>query len=795
MTAWNHLRVLIDNHRPDLVLPVEIHLNDQCSLDCIKKFGTNWKGVYVAGDGRAGGLVLEPWLLSGVYASNNPAKRQILWEFLSKMDTGDYSWLIIGDFNCINKQEDKKGGNSFKWGKSVSAYRDMCISAGLLDVNYKGSNFTWCNNRKENARVWARLDRALINWKWVSLFSENSITHLSKVASDHKPILFTASNIKMDKKQKKNFIFEHYWPENKEIGNIIHSSWYSNTSQMNNMDKRFPNLFSLASNQNCSIHDAKIFSEFGMFYGWNISFTSLVEAAELSSLVLELDRIRFSSDSKYSRFKKKNLGSLESELKNTKKELEELDRLDELGLCSEQDLSKMKCFVNKTMALNRQLHIKWWSKARAKWMEQNDKNTRFFQSLAKFKKRRSNIASLNIDDKVVNDSSDIAKGFAKWYKSLWECDYVEFNRLEWGPAKELKWKKIANRRKEELCRKFTKQEIWYSIKGLGNITNCRNVMKTLNTYCQLTGQKININKSDVYFPKDCNVNIRDEICNEFGVSEGYWEKIEMEFKIRFKHKENWFEGKWTEEDLPDKSDFSKWLIELIAASLWNLWKNKNNCCFNNRKVGYNTLFYRSIADIQWSVEPFTNSFDTNCNSLKPDVMLGKQKVWAIWFGLTKAKELKLDRVEIHTDCLQAVNILNRKDKYPWFMYSIIRDIWLLMRSLNSCIVYHIGRNSNLIAHDLANDGYREGIRSEVLKRISDGETRGGTPDFVSSSVIHLMLAVKSGHRLPHKVRLPLFGVFFGRQSCRSRTPETPPNLSSPRLRRNRSNAHLKKPDG
>ncbi|WOL07832.1 hypothetical protein Cni_G16581 [Canna indica] len=109
-------------------------------------------------------------------------------------------------------------------------------------------------------------------------------------------------------------------------------------------------------------------------------------------------------------------------------------------------------------------------------------------------------------------------------------------------------------------------------------------------------------------------------------AKGYWEKIEMEFKIRFKHKENWFEGKWTEEVLLDKPDFSKWLIELIAASIWNLWKNRNNCYFNNRKVGYNTLFYRSIANIQWSVEPFTDSSYTNCNSLKPNVMLGKQSV-------------------------------------------------------------------------------------------------------------------------------------------------------------------------
>ena len=37
----------------------------------------------------------------------------------------------------------------------------------LIDLGYTGIPFTWCNQRDANARVWKRLDRAMVNDNWL----------------------------------------------------------------------------------------------------------------------------------------------------------------------------------------------------------------------------------------------------------------------------------------------------------------------------------------------------------------------------------------------------------------------------------------------------------------------------------------------------------------------------------------------------------------------------------------------------------------------------------------------------
>ncbi|WOL20449.1 hypothetical protein Cni_G29254 [Canna indica] len=153
----------MEENKPDMVLLVETHLNKENSIACIRKFSCNWTGCFVEGDGRSDGLVLvwrieakqvfccnqiinaiilqkdkKPWLLSGVYASNKSEERQLLWEFLSKIDTENMPWVVIGDFNYIDKQEYKIGGNPFKWGQCISSYSNLCTSAGLMEVKTQG---------------------------------------------------------------------------------------------------------------------------------------------------------------------------------------------------------------------------------------------------------------------------------------------------------------------------------------------------------------------------------------------------------------------------------------------------------------------------------------------------------------------------------------------------------------------------------------------------------------------------------------------------------------------------------
>ncbi|XP_058094544.1 uncharacterized protein LOC131240378 [Magnolia sinica] len=43
-------------------------------------------------------------------------------------------------------------------------------ATGLVDAGFSGNKFTWYNNQFGNARVWARLDRVLLNTEWMNSF-------------------------------------------------------------------------------------------------------------------------------------------------------------------------------------------------------------------------------------------------------------------------------------------------------------------------------------------------------------------------------------------------------------------------------------------------------------------------------------------------------------------------------------------------------------------------------------------------------------------------------------------------
>lgn len=53
-------------------------------------------------------------------------------------------------------------------------------SAGLSDVDFDGSEFTWMNNR-----VWQRLYRIVVNAAWNLAYSSCHISHLARGRSNH----------------------------------------------------------------------------------------------------------------------------------------------------------------------------------------------------------------------------------------------------------------------------------------------------------------------------------------------------------------------------------------------------------------------------------------------------------------------------------------------------------------------------------------------------------------------------------------------------------------------------------
>ena len=124
-----------------------------------------------------------------VYESNQETERETLWNGLVDIAANkSLPWIVMGDFNAILGNDDRMGGMD-GFGSSTEAFNHCVNHCCLSDLNYFGCKFTWTNNQMGNARVWRRLDRALVDTNWLSLFSNSNCQVLEAGISDHSPLV------------------------------------------------------------------------------------------------------------------------------------------------------------------------------------------------------------------------------------------------------------------------------------------------------------------------------------------------------------------------------------------------------------------------------------------------------------------------------------------------------------------------------------------------------------------------------------------------------------------------------
>ncbi|KAG5599847.1 hypothetical protein H5410_031217 [Solanum commersonii] len=102
-------------------------------------------------------------LITAVYARCNTLERLELWEQLEELTQGNLlPWVIGGDFNVILNEEEKLGGLDFTQHEAIDFA--SCISnCALSELKTTGSKFTWWNGRIEEACIFKRLNRVLVN--------------------------------------------------------------------------------------------------------------------------------------------------------------------------------------------------------------------------------------------------------------------------------------------------------------------------------------------------------------------------------------------------------------------------------------------------------------------------------------------------------------------------------------------------------------------------------------------------------------------------------------------------------
>ncbi|KAL0923443.1 hypothetical protein M5K25_007500 [Dendrobium thyrsiflorum] len=155
---------------------------------------------------------------SFIYASSFYLVRKQLWKLLTDFcDVCDGPWFVGGDFNSICNTGERIGGCTPKT-QAMEDFNNMIMDCNLVDVGFSGNAFTW--NR---GCMWQRLDRILFNSTWVNTLFNTSVEHLSKTYSDHAPLLITFQDSRTY--AGSSFRFQNMWFSHEEFLFMVKENW------------------------------------------------------------------------------------------------------------------------------------------------------------------------------------------------------------------------------------------------------------------------------------------------------------------------------------------------------------------------------------------------------------------------------------------------------------------------------------------------------------------------------------------------------------------------------------------
>lgn len=140
-----------------------------------------------------------------MYANPHANIRKYLWGKLNVMRI-EHPWLIIGDFNCILREEERSSG---KWVSSCSV--EWVVQRGLIDMGYIRLIFTWNHGMNVDTRHSARLDKGLCDESWRWMFPSVRRKYLTHPCSDHCPLLLQLEVLEKNRVGDRPFRFHASW--------------------------------------------------------------------------------------------------------------------------------------------------------------------------------------------------------------------------------------------------------------------------------------------------------------------------------------------------------------------------------------------------------------------------------------------------------------------------------------------------------------------------------------------------------------------------------------------------------
>ncbi|XP_048498238.1 uncharacterized protein LOC125496736 [Beta vulgaris subsp. vulgaris] len=314
------------------------------------------------------------YFVAFVYGSPYVSDRSEVWDNLSSiMDNNKGKWMLIGDFNQVESNDQKLGGSNNL--KGATNFIEWKLMNQLMDLPYQGVNYTWTNNRVNKDAIYERIDKAFCNEEWRENFPDAEVWNLPILLSDHSPLILHVQEKKKSSK-KRPYRLDAWSLNHPEILDIIKEDW-------KRAQEGSPS-YVLQRKLQCSLRSIR---------EWSLSFK-----------------------------KKNKIDWVDINTSLTEHQKGILDHHQ-----AETDQNSRNYILNS-------LEVKteyWKQRAKSRWDELGDKTSAFFYKSVKGRSTRNEIKALkDLEGNWTSDQLKIKSSFLESFKDIYRCGLTEGSKID-----------------------------------------------------------------------------------------------------------------------------------------------------------------------------------------------------------------------------------------------------------------------------------------------------------------------------------------------------------------------------
>ena len=250
----------------------------------------------------------------------------------------------------------------------MDGFRGIVNYCGFHDLGYVGLDYTWSNMQEGENRICLRLDRALASPEWSAKFEGMKVHHLVDSTLDHCALLVSDSRAR-HRPRVRRFHFEAHWAKREDCKSIIEASW-----------------------------------GFGM---------------DLSTLEGMAENLRICA-AELSRWNSAVYGQIPKKIQDKRNRLEALamrEKDKELSL----EINRLRGEINDLLDDE---EMYWGQRAKAHWLKEGDKNTKFFHAQAPERRKQNTIVGIwDEQGRWCDDEESIAQAAISYFDNIYSSSH------------------------------------------------------------------------------------------------------------------------------------------------------------------------------------------------------------------------------------------------------------------------------------------------------------------------------------------------------------------------------------